>query len=350
MKRRTFLKLATATTMSALAAPYVRAQDKKFAGVTLRVGGWGGLYDETIQKYVAAPLEERTGLKVEMTAGTQSADLVKMVANRENPPYDIYQADSAYMVEALKADLIREIKESDVPNIKRILPRFREYDEYGVPYSVFTYIPVFNSEQLEKPITTYTDLARPDLEGMITLPAATFDTNCLYLLGMAEENGGSISDMEPAFKLLEKAKDNIVALGQSTVAMIQMFENGEVAAGVMSDARGYEMRAKGLPIVSVMPPQGIYGATSYMNIPKNAKNPEAALAFLEQMLSDEGMLGLPRSMRLGVTTDVKLPADIAKDMTFNSPERLALKKNVDWEKWMADRSSRIERINKILRG
>lgn len=350
MKRRTFLKLATATTMSTLAAPYVHAQDKKFAGITLRFGGWGGLYDETIQKYVAAPLEEKTGLKVQITAGTQSADLVKLVANKENPPFDVYQADSAYMVEALKADLVQEVKEVDVPNIKRILPGFREYGEYGIPYSIFTYIPIYNSQLVEQPLTTYTDMTRTDLKGRLALPAATFDTWNLYLLALAEESGGSIVNMEPAYTLLEQAKPNILALAQSTVAMVQMFENEEASAGVISDARGHELRTKGHPIVSVYPPQGIYGATSYMNVVKNAKYPEAAFAFLNQMLSDEGMLGLPRTLRLGVTTDVKLPDEIAKDLTFNSPERIALKKTVDWEKWMADRSTRIERINKIVRG
>lgn len=349
MRRRTFLKVATASTMSMLAAPHVSAQNKKFAGITLRCGGWGGLYDETLRKYVAAPLEEKTGLKVEITASTQAADLVKLVVNEKSPPFDVYQADSAYMVEALKADLVRKVQEADVPNIKRILPGFREYGDYGIPYSVFTYIPLFNSKQVDKPLRTYTDLTRPDLKGRLALPAPTFDTWSVYLLALAEENSGSISNMEPAYTLLKQAKPNILALAQSTVAMIQMLENGEASACVISDARGHELRAKGLPIVNVYPPQGIYGATSYMNVVKNTKYPEAAFAFLNQMLSDESMLGLPRTLRLGVTTDVKVPDEIAKDLTFNSPERIALKKKVDWQKWMADRSVRIERINKILR-
>ncbi|ANW03068.1 hypothetical protein LMTR13_25885 [Bradyrhizobium icense] len=73
------------------------------------------------------------------------------------------------------------------------------------------------------------------------------------------------------------------------------------------------------------------------------KYPEAAHAFAEQLLSDEDMSGLPQALGIGVTTDVKLPEEIQMSLVYNSPERVALKKEVDWQKWMADRSARIER-------
>ncbi|WP_407121209.1 twin-arginine translocation signal domain-containing protein [Bradyrhizobium sp. STM 3561] len=50
MKRRAFLKFATTAAAGALVAPYVRAQSKKFAGITLRVNGYGGLYDEALKR------------------------------------------------------------------------------------------------------------------------------------------------------------------------------------------------------------------------------------------------------------------------------------------------------------
>lgn len=349
MKRRAALKFTTAALVSALAAPYVHAQSKKFAGIKLRVNGFGGLYDETLSKCVGAPLEEKYGLKVQFIAGTQSADLVKLIANKDNPPYDLFQADSAYMLELLKGSLIEKIKASDVPNIKRVLPGFREYGDYGVPFSVSTVVPVYNSKYITQPFTSYSDIARPDLMGRAVIPMPTFATNSLYLLGLAEENGGSITDMEPAYKVLAAAKPNIVALAQTNVAELQMFENEEVYAGMFWDGRAHELRTKGVPIVTVVPPTGVYSVVSYMNVVKGTKYAEAAHAFAEQLLSDQGTLGIPLAMRFGVTTDVKLPEAIQKDIVFNSPERNALKKNVDWQKWMADQGARIERVNKIMR-
>lgn len=350
MKRRAFLKFVTATASGVLAAPYVQAQSKRFAGITLRVNGWGGLYDETLKKGVAAPLEEKYGLKIQFIAGATSTDVVKLIANKENPPFDMFMADSPYMVELIKSGLIDQIGAPDVPSANRILAGVREFGDYGVPFSVAAVVPVYNAKYIKKPLTSYSDISRSDLIGRAVIPTATFDNTSLYLLGLAEENGGSISNMAPGYKIMAAAKSNIVALAQATVAELQMFQNEEVYAGFFWDGRAHELRTKGFPIETVVPPQGIYCVTSYINIIKGMKYPEAAFAYVEQLLSDQGMLAIPHALREGVTTDVELPEELRRDLLFNSPERNALKKKIDWQAWVADRSSRIEQVNKIIRG
>lgn len=349
MRRRTFLKITTAAAAGALAAPYVHAQSKKFSGVTLRVNGFGGAWDDALTKSVAAPLEERYGLKVQFIAGAGAADLVKMIANRNNPPFDLFQADSPYMIELVKNGLIEEIKATDVPNLKRILPGFHEYGNYGVPFSVSSVHPIYNSKYIKQALTSYSDIARPDLVGRAVIPAPTFDTTGIYLLGIAEENGGSVSDMEPAYKVLAAAKPNIAAIAQSTISQLQMFQTEEVHAGMFWAGRAYQLRTMGVPIETVFPPGGIYSVTSYMNLVKGMKYPEAGHAFVERLLSDEGILAIPQALRYAVTTDVKVPEEIREDLVFNSPERNALKKKIDWQAWTADRGARIERVNKIIR-
>ncbi|MDA9537153.1 hypothetical protein ACM41_13220 [Bradyrhizobium sp. CCBAU 21362] len=349
MKRRAFLKLVTSTAAAALAAPYVQAQSKKFAGITLRVNGYGGLYDEALRKSVAVPLEEKFGLKVQFIAGTTQADLVKLIANKNSPPFDLFMADSSYMVELLKAGVVDEIKAADVPSIARILPGFREFGDYGVPFSVASVVPVYNSKYITQPLTSYSDIARADLKGRVIIPTADQIASSLYLLGIAEENGGSISNMEPAFKVLSAARPNIVALAQTNVAEVQMFQNEEGYAGIFWDGRAHELRTKGVPVATVVPPKGIYSTTSYLNLVKGMKYAEAAHAYAEQLLSDQGMLGVPEALRYGVTTDVKLPDELRKDLLFNSPERSSLKAKIDWEKLWGARSAWIEKVNTTIR-
>ncbi|UWU75841.1 extracellular solute-binding protein [Bradyrhizobium huanghuaihaiense] len=349
MNRRTFLKFTTAAATGVLAAPYVHAQSKKFAGITLRVNGWGGRWDAAIMKGVASPLEEKYGLKVQMAVGTQVAQFVKLIAEKQNPSFDLFIGDSSVMVELIEAGVIEEIKASDVPNIKRILPGFHEFGDHGVPFCLSAIGPAYNPKFIKQPLTSYSDMARPDLKSRVVLYSPATNTSSLYLLGWAEENGGSISNMEPAFKILEAAKPNIVALVQSQTPLMQTYQSEEAYAAIVWSGAAYELNSKGIPMVFNVPPRGIYAATTYCNLVKGMKYPEAAHAFAEQLLSDQGMLAIPEASRYDVTTDVKLPEELRKDLLFTSPERVALKKNVDWKKWTEGRSARIERFNKIIR-
>lgn len=349
MKRRTFLKFSMAVAGSALAAPSVHAQSKKFAGVTLRMNGFGGKWDEALLK-AAAPLEDRHGLKVQMDTGTQSAQLIKLLAQKDDPPFDVFQGDSPYMIELIRNGMIEEIKTSDVPNIKRILPGFREFGDYGVPFTLTSMGPAYSPKFVKPPLTSYSDLARPDLKGRVVVFPATSSPGSLFLLGLSEENGGSISNMEPAYKVLEAAKPNIVALAQSTTPQMQMYQAEEVYAGVFWKYGTYQLNSKGFPIEFVVPPVGIYSVTTYLNIVKGTKFSEAAHALAEQFLSDQGMLAIAEGTRSDIATDFKLLEELRNNVVFTSPERVAQKKKIDWQKWEEGHSARIERFNRIIRG
>ncbi|MEZ2146772.1 extracellular solute-binding protein [Bradyrhizobium sp. DN5] len=349
MQRRTFLKAASATAVGAACAPYVHAQAKKFAGITLRVNGFGGVFDETLKKCVAEPLKEQYDLNVQFTAGPEQDDVIKLIANKNNPPFDMFLGDSPYMVLLVNAGTIEEIRASDVPNIKRILPGFREFGDYGAPFSFASSVPVYNSKYIKEPLTSYSDIARPDLKARAVMQAPSTFGMLLAAVAIAEENGGSVSNMEPAFKVMEAAKPNIVALADTTVAELQMLQNEEACAGIFWDGRAHELRTKGVPIVAVAPPKGIYSLTTYINVVKGTKYPEAARACVDQFLSDQGVLGLTQALRFGATTDINLPEGLRKDLLFNTPERNASKRTVDWQAMMANRSAWIERLNKIFR-
>jgi spermidine/putrescine-binding protein len=350
MRRRPFLKLASTFAATAVAAPYVHAQSKKFAGVTLRINGYGGTYDSALTANVANPLEEKYGLKVRFIAGSTDADLVKTVASRDNPPYDLFMGDSPHMAQLTEASMLEQISPSDVPNFARVFPNFREFGNYAAPFSVATVVPIYNSKLVKEPMTSYSDIARPDLKGRVVVARPGSTPAALMMLGIAHENGGSMTNMEPAYKVMANAKANIMAMPPTTVTQLQLFMDEEGTAGVFWDGRAHEMRTKGKPIVTVFPKTGVYGVTSYTAILKGCKYREAANAYIDQLLSDQGMLAIPNALRYGVTTDVKLSDELKSELLFNSPERVALKQPVDWSQLMKLRGEWGEKVNKILGG
>ncbi|MCP3380360.1 extracellular solute-binding protein [Bradyrhizobium sp. CCGUVB4N] len=349
MKRRDFLALSATAALAPLMAPAVHAQQKKFSGVTLRINGYGGTYDKALIEGVAKPLEESTGLKIEYIPSTPSADIAKLISNKNNPHLDMFMADSPLMPQAIAGDILESFSASDAPNLSRVLPGFREFGDYGAPFSVASIVPVYNSSTVKPPLTSFSDIARPDLKGkVVTMPGNVF-TGWIVLLALAEGNGGSLANMEPAFKLISAAKDNIIATPPSSVAQLQAFTQGEAQAGTLWDGRAFEARKSGTPLETVVAREGIYAVTSYTNIVRGCRNKEAALAYINQLLSDQGMLAVPKALRYGPTTDVAL-GDIAADILVNSRERAALKRQIDWKAFMAQGPALGERMTKELRG
>jgi spermidine/putrescine-binding protein len=315
----------------------------------LRCNGYGGDYDRILTENVAKPLEEKTGLVVQYQPGSTQADMVKLISSKDNPPYDLFMGDSPHMAQMIPVGVTLPITAADVPSVSRILPGFREFGDYGVPFSVANVVPVYNSARIKTPLTGYSDIARPDLKGRLILPSGAQGSNNLLLLALAEANGGGMDNLEPALEIVRKAKDNVISLYESTVAALQMLDQEEAWGGIYWDGRAFSLRQKNKPIETVVPKEGIYSVLSYINVVNGTKHKEAAFAYVEQLLSDQGMLGIPGFFRYGPTTDVVMPEAMRKDVLINSPERVALKRKIDWAKLATVRAEWTERFNRALR-
>ncbi|MDA9421020.1 extracellular solute-binding protein [Bradyrhizobium sp. CCBAU 53380] len=325
----------------------VRAQTKRFDGVTLRVNGFGGEYDKVLVKHVARPLREKYGLNVVYTPGSTSSDLVKLIVSKDNPPYDLFMADSPLMPSMIEAGVILPIDPKAVPELERVRPQFKEFGQYGVPFAVASVLPLYNAKRT-KPITSYSDLTRPDLKGRVAFQNPSSTAGSLTLLALAEENGGSIDNMEPGFSKLREMKSNMIGAPTATVNLIQYFQSEEAWAGAFWDGRIASMRREGVAVEAVVPKIGIYSVVTSVNPVVNSKHPEAVQAYLRQALSDEATVGLAAALAYAPTTDVKVPEDIAKTL-LTYGDSLKLLHPVDWAKFAKVRGGWLERFNKEMR-
>lgn len=347
MKRRAFIQAAGVTTATLAAPAILRAQTKRFEGITLRTNGYGGDYDRILKEYVAKPLEERTGLKVEYQASTMAAAVVKLVASRDNPPFDMLMADSPNVPELMNAQVIDTVTVKDVPNIAKLLPRVREFGDYGIPYLTNAIILTYNSKLMKQPVTSFADLGRADLKGRVGMLTPENTGGLLTMIALAESNGGSLDNMEPGFVALAKMRGNISATTPATVNLLQLFEQEEVWAGPYFDGRIYSMRAKGKPMVSVIPKEGVYGLYNYICPVKGGKNREAVLEYMNQALSDQAVGALVEFFRYAPCTNIALPPAVAKEVAV-LPSRDPIKP-IDWAKVAKMRGDISERFNKAMR-
>jgi len=347
MKRREILQMAGASAATLAAPAILRAQTRRFEGITIRTNGYGGDYDRILREFVARPLEEKTGLKVEYQASTMAAAAAKVIAARDNPPFDMLMADSPGLPDLIAAQIIEPVTVKEVPNISKLLPKVREFGDYGIPYLTNAIVLTYNTKLVKQPITSFADLARPDLKGKVGMLTPENTGGVLTLIALAESNGGSLDNMEPAFQALERLRPNISATTPATVNMLQMYEQEEVWAGPFFDGRIFSMRAKGKPMASVVPKEGIYVLFNYINPVKGGKNREAVLAYMNQALSDEAVGALVEFFRYAPVTNITLKPEVAKEVIVLSARDQV--KQVDWTKVAKIRGLMTERFNKAMR-
>ena len=347
--RRDLLTTAAAAGIALAAPAIVRASDKRFDGITLNLNGFGGDFDRIMKETVADPLKAETGLAVTYAPGGSSAAVAKTIATPDNPPFDIVLCDSPSVPELLDADMIESVGADQVPNVKNLVPGLPEFGTHGLPFMISSSVVTYNTEDIDEPVTSYADLARPGLKGEVALFNLENTGGILYLLALAESNGGGVDNIDPAFDALQEIKPNIVTLTSSTTSLIQLFEQREATAGALWNGRVFAMQKAGQPMAMVTPTEGLYSLMSYYNPIKGSKNPDAVRAYLGRALSDEAIGAIASFFRYGPTTSVALPDKVAKDIVTFGPEGLGKIKKLDWAKVAEARPGWMERFNRAMR-
>jgi putative spermidine/putrescine transport system substrate-binding protein len=349
MKRREFIKYA-ATAAGSIAAPAIlRAQDKRFDGITLNVNSYGGDYDRIMTEAIAKPLFAKTGLKVIYTPGSSTAAVAKILAAPGAAPFDIILCDSPNMPDLIKAGAIDPITGTDLHSTSRLLPKMREFGDFGLPYSIASMVLTYNKDRVRTPISSYSDLARMDLKGRVAMFNLENTGGMLYFIALAEAGGGGVDNIEPAFIALAKMKPNLTSVVPSTVSLVQLLEQEEAWAAGLWDGRVYTMQKAGRPMVSVGPSEGTYSLLSYASPVKGTKHPDAVRTYLEEVLSNEFIANFAKFFHYGPTTDVKLEPEIGKQIITYGPEAVSKIKTVDWTKVSEKRNDWLIRFNKEMR-
>jgi putative spermidine/putrescine transport system substrate-binding protein len=324
-------------------------QAKKFDGVTLHINGYGGAYDEVLKETVAKPLKEKYGLDVVYDPAGSTVAVAKLLASKDNPPYDVLMADSPGMPALLSEGVLDKLTQADVPNLGNVYPQLREFGDYGAPFLISAGVLTYNSKDVKNPPKSIRDLARPEYKGKVALMDLGSSGGVLFLAALADSNGGSVNNVEPGLNLLKTIKPNVVATFGTTVSQLQAFQQGDASLGYFWDGRVYELETKNVPLVKVAPTEGIYAVFSYVNLVKGTKNREAALAYINQALSDEAVGALVKRFTYGPTTNVKLPEDLAKKVITYGPEGVKLIKPIDWSVVAKERGAWVNRWNSVMR-
>lgn len=278
------------------------------------VGTWGGDYQDLQQKYVADALMAPQGINAVYDTANDTVRKTKLMAERRLPrgSVDVQALTASGSYEMFQNGAIAALDFSKIPNAPKILPALRT--EYAVPHIYTGRVILYNPKLIKTPPTSYADLWAPENAGKVGVIDIQYQTTIESAAMIA---GGGLSDYEPGKGKLLELKKSGVKIYPTNEAMAQALKTEDVGMCIMWRARGVQWRNAGIPVEMVYPKEGVVLYISEQTIAKNARNPEAAYAYLNALLDSAPQAAFARDFGYTPTVQgVVLPPEIEAKVSF----------------------------------
>ena len=266
---------------------------------------------------------------------TSAEEISKFDAEKNSPVADIGDVGITFGNVAISRDVVQPHKG---PTWDEIPDWAKDKDGLWTGEYVGTIAFLVNTKLVKDVPHSWADLLKPEYKGDVVvgdvLKAAQSQA---AVLAAAFANGGDENNLNPGidyFKKLAQAgnlkpSDNILSV----------FQKGEVPVGILWDfnALGYRSQLSDKDDYQVVIPTDGTVASAYVSvINKYAPHPNAAKAFQDFLLSDQGQILLAKGFARPIRDKVQIPADIAKNMVPQEQYASAkpIKDFAAWEKNM----------------
>ncbi|WP_025114235.1 ABC transporter substrate-binding protein [Lysinibacillus fusiformis] len=226
--------------------------------------------------------EEKTGIKVEMFQGTTGKILSRLEAEKNNPVADIVVLASVASMDGLKAtDQLQSY--TDAENKKKINPTWSDGEGYYYGYSASALGIAYNTKNTKLAPTDWADLAKAEWQNKINIPDPSLSGSAVdFLFGYTEAE-------KTAWATLDTWKNNGLQVNGANKEALDAVITGEKNATIAGvDYMAYKAKADGEPVEIVYPKSGTVVSPRAVGILKDAKHVEAAKAYVDFLLSDEG--------------------------------------------------------------
>ncbi|EHL95387.1 Tat pathway signal sequence domain protein [Acetobacteraceae bacterium AT-5844] len=284
LSRRSTLQALTGLGIAAGLARPALAQSR-----TLTVSTWGGVTEEGLKAYVQSEFERLTGARIAYDIGGQGARYNKLLAQRANPPADVFFSTDEAVVAGQKAGVLTTAARKNVPNIADIegwaqTVKAGNTDETiaGAPYTLIAYGLGYNPELVKEPVTSWADLWRPEFRGKLAFASPVHSQMPAFVILAAEMAGGSAENPDAGFKKLAELKPSKLTVFWTDWAPLA--KSGDVTLGTEFDYYLESMKDQKYPISYVIPKEKGIGVPEYVSVVKNTRNQELAEVFLNLML------------------------------------------------------------------
>ena len=319
-----------------------------YKGQTLTISMWGYNMD-LLEKNIIKPFEEMYGVKVVTESGNNSDRFTKMVARKANPIIDIALFAGSWAYKAKAEGIIKPYDPSKLTNLSALMESAKDPlgGKYAIGYTI-QHLGLFYRTDKVAEITSWKDLSRDDLKGLLSIPGitTTYGPSVVYMLSKAW--AGDFDATDVGWQKIEELEPALVTAYNRSSELNTLIAQEEVYAAPYSSFAWGSIIGSGLPVANVIPKEGLVGSFSMVSLAAGTKNEDLAYLYIDHLLSYE--VQMAEAMDLvdsPARTDIVLPPEVAVNLTYG--EELISQLHFFDHKAMADvQEEWIDRWNKIF--
>ncbi len=350
LSRRTFLTAAAAAGASAAVGPFIRPAR---AARSLKVGTYGGYFEESFVKHIYPDFAKASGIEVESVAEPTGETWLVQLSNAANAgvaPADVSMMAGITRLKGANAKLWATLDVAKVPNAKYLSEQFVHKYPDGAVYgfgAVSWFITLCtNTDVYKEPPTSWSELWNPRNKDSMGLLALSTNSYLLEITAVTHFGGVAIlQTKEGIVKVIDKlseVKPNVRLWYKDEGTFQQALQDGEIPMGqYYHDVTGLAA-ADGFPVRSTFPKEGGVVDFGSWVVTKASKKIEEAQVFMDYTCQPEIQAKMSRKIGTAPVVDRKHLdlsdeefAGVSSDIPPIIPQYHLYLKWGDWiaEKW-----------------
>lgn len=282
------------------------------------------MWSEYIPEDNISGFEDETGIKVNTSTYDTNEDLLSKLKGSVAGTYDLIMPTGYMVSQMVDQGLLQKIDTSKLENLKNISSSFlgKDYDpdnSYSVPYMASLTCIVANGDKLPRKVGHWEDL----LDGKFKDQLVVYN-NVLEVMAILCRIVGSddyFGEMDES--VLSKVEDLAMQLKTNVklydFSCYPSFINQEVSAGIAYSAHAALSEADVPSIEAIYPDEGCNLAIDNWAIPKDSKNVDGALQFIDYIYKPE--CGKRACEEYPYTQPNQAAVDLMDDDYKNDPAR-----------------------------
>jgi len=299
LRRCVFLVAGAFASLVLLALPAQAAE-------ALRVLTWPGYADPDIVRV----FEQRTGRRVEVTVIDSDEALWSKIqgddsptnAGKDNAPeqFDVFAVNTAELQRYVRQGLVRPIRTAAIPNLSRLLPRFREPaalpgvahagEVFAVPYAYAEMGLIYDRNQLAQAPTSISALWDPRFRGRVLAYNGGVHNVSLAAqsLGLPDPYRLRGGDWREVVDRLIELRRNVLTFYSRPEESAELFRRRNVTL-MLANYGSQQVRLlqqAGANVGYVIPSEGALAWLDCWAITRNARDPALAEAWINYLLEE----------------------------------------------------------------